>query len=877
MRSSKGLEFRRLDLHVHTAASKCYSGDRNACAKDIVDAALAAGLAGIAITDHNTTKGIEPVRACAKGTPLTVFPGVEITVGDAHTHIVAIFPLDTSDEHIAGLLTTLRLKNGGTEDAYCPCSVEDAINTITSEQFGGLAVLAHSDSSNGVLNEVRGHQRIGIIRNWRLLAVEAKDVAKIRKILDGTDPHYLRKLAVYQASDNLSSTESGKHCAQAVGSRCSYFKVDDRLSLESLRLCFVDPDVRIRQPDEYKPGQPPRIVSMEIESGLFDGETVEFHPGLNCVLGAKGVGKSMLIELLRFALDQPPSIQSVLADHQEKIESKLGLFGRVTVNFIDETGKAYKITRTYNPTETDTIESDEFVRPARVFPIMFLSQNEIVKIAENEDEQLRFIDRFFDVESYRDTIDDIEAELQQWDGELAKCIEAFRKSTEITQKIDALVKEEENLSRQLSSDIFSKYREAESKKAEITRHFNSIGDLHSDLQKEAENWREKKPLDIAPNLKTDPSVKRICKATQDFLDKVTDAIDSLVIEATNAGQAVKAEYEAWKPIYEKTKADYLEHVRKFGGDEKALEVKRKRIADQIHQLRIDQDKVNPVARRLKQVNQDRNSKLEMLFDAYKKRHDERLERCTRFVENSGGRLRINVVESTNAAAFKHELMKMKRGSHLSEKEVAELCEKVKPQDIIWAMIKYHVGQTKSLSELSKATSIKSDRLTVLTDFLIEQFGVAHLLGFQYKAVPEDRPEIYLIQPNKQEVLLRHASVGQKCTAMLLMALCDESMPVIIDQPEDSLDNRTVWDDVCLKLREHKEDRQFILATHNSSLAVASDTDKYVIIEEVSADHATVAVSGAFDNSAVKGEVIKYLEGGQDTYLHKYAKYALPKT
>ena len=110
-----------------------------------------------------------------------------------------------------------------------------------------------------------------------------------------------------------------------------------------------------------------------------------------------------------------------------------------------------------------------------------------------------------------------------------------------------------------------------------------------------------------------------------------------------------------------------------------------------------------------------------------------------------------------------------------------------------------------------------------------------------------------------------------------MALCEESMPVIIDQPEDSLDNRTVWEDVCTKLRQNKEHRQFVLATHNSSLAVASDTDKYTVVEELDAAHSHVALSGSVDIPAVKDSVIKYLEGGSETYLHKYTKYRFRET
>jgi ABC-type cobalamin/Fe3+-siderophores transport system ATPase subunit len=107
--------------------------------------------------------------------------------------------------------------------------------------------------------------------------------------------------------------------------------------------------------------------------------------------------------------------------------------------------------------------------------------------------------------------------------------------------------------------------------------------------------------------------------------------------------------------------------------------------------------------------------------------------------------------------------------------------------------------------------------------------------------------------------------------MLIMALSDGTMPIVIDQPEDSLDIRSIWDDVCKKLRGGKEHRQFIFTTHNSSLAVASDTDCYLILEG-DANHGKIVHVGAMDHPPVAPEVLKYLEGGPDTYQMKFEKY-----
>ena len=94
---------------------------------------------------------------------------------------------------------------------------------------------------------------------------------------------------------------------------------------------------------------------------------------------------------------------------------------------------------------------------------------------------------------------------------------------------------------------------------------------------------------------------------------------------------------------------------------------------------------------------------------------------------------------------------------------------------------------------------------------------------------------------------------------------------MIDQPEDSLDIRSIWDDICAKVRVKKNRRQFIFTTHNSSVAVASDTDSFIILE-ADAEKGRVLFSGSMDSEDIGNEVLKFLEGGTDPYIKKYFKY-----
>jgi len=330
MSKTQGLFFRKFDLHIHTPASKCFY-NKNVTPEQIVQKAVQMKLSAIAITDHNTGEWVDKIKIAAKGTNLIVFPGVEITVGDAHNHIIAILDVDKTTRDIEDLLSKVDIfcNKRGKEDAFSSMSVVKVIEIIASEKFEGIAIPAHIDSTNGIFVQMRGMPRKKVIKHSSLLAVEAVNFQKVAKLLDGNDPIYQRKLAVYQSSDNpcidrdgniiISGLYAGKHSIGGIGSRYSYFKVDENISLESLRQCFIDPEVRIRQSFEYKKRTYQYIKSVKINSGFLSDIEYNFHQGLNSILGAKGVGKSLLVEFIRFALDQESTHHEISEDHGEKL------------------------------------------------------------------------------------------------------------------------------------------------------------------------------------------------------------------------------------------------------------------------------------------------------------------------------------------------------------------------------------------------------------------------------------------------------------------------------------------------------------------------------------------------------------------------------
>ncbi len=121
--------------------------------------------------------------------------------------------------------------------------------------------------------------------------------------------------------------------------------------------------------------------------------------------------------------------------------------------------------------------------------------------------------------------------------------------------------------------------------------------------------------------------------------------------------------------------------------------------------------------------------------------------------------------------------------------------------------------------------------------------------------------------------LENLSTGQKCTAILHLLLLDNQDPLIIDQPEDNLDNAFIAERIVKDLRKAKERRQFVISTHNANIPVFGDAEWIGAIEalEIQASLPDENV-GSIDKDSVKHKVEAILEGGETAFEIRRLKY-----
>ena len=159
-------------------------------------------------------------------------------------------------------------------------------------------------------------------------------------------------------------------------------------------------------------------------------------------------------------------------------------------------------------------------------------------------------------------------------------------------------------------------------------------------------------------------------------------------------------------------------------------------------------------------------------------------------------------------------------------------------------------------------------ITVLKGLNDEQIAMLNLL------VPEDDIEVSY-KPNGASSFkkLINASAGQKTSTMLAFILSDGTIPLILDQPEDDLDNHLISELVVERLKKCKEHRQIIVVTHNANIPVNGDAELVVSMNSESKG-IEIYNEGTLEESVVKKEICDVMEGGEKAFKMRANRYSL---
>jgi hypothetical protein len=325
----RGSEWRKWDLHAHTPLDREWinrpplrtESEKQLFAEQYVKTATAAGLAVVAITDHNFCSNgdellIPYVQQAATPAGLTVLPGFEVTVSDCGgTHVLVIFSeassLVTVDQVMAQLFPPGSSRFQGNRVLPSTRSIEELNDILRQSGLSYLIAFAHADRENGVLNHSGSALRS---RLWKQPFVRIAQLSKspsectgfIGSVVNGTSPDYSRDITYVMASDCRSLDRSilpPERCA--LGERFTWIKADP--TFEGLRQILFEPNDRTRF-QEHKPEEKAPFLTIDQvrfldSSGKFQSNPIPFNRNLVTIIGGKSTGKSILLSCIARTID----------------------------------------------------------------------------------------------------------------------------------------------------------------------------------------------------------------------------------------------------------------------------------------------------------------------------------------------------------------------------------------------------------------------------------------------------------------------------------------------------------------------------------------------------------------------------------------------
>lgn len=327
IKRNKAAQHVKADLHVHSPASKDFvrTGKNEDESYRLLIRALAESEVSVfAITDHNTVDGyfrmkdiLEQDQELRKllGDKL-ILPGVEITC--YQKHFVALFPESTRKDKLDSFLLEcgIGLEERGSQEASAEL-VSPLLLCQKVGKYDGIILIAHCDAEHGLLQDYfgKGNDPLGfkgkpverILKSPGVHGICYNDSAKLSRLKE-LRVNFGLDLALLQASDSHSHLREYSGPGLPIGQRASWIKLGT-WSFRSLCLALKNEESRILSvAPAARPN--PVLLGIAIQGGFFrDSDktlswtTIPFSEELNCIVGARGTGKSTLLDILKFVLN----------------------------------------------------------------------------------------------------------------------------------------------------------------------------------------------------------------------------------------------------------------------------------------------------------------------------------------------------------------------------------------------------------------------------------------------------------------------------------------------------------------------------------------------------------------------------------------------
>lgn len=924
----RGNRWYKCDLHIHTPVSKCFA-DSHVTAEHWVQACIDKGLEVVAVTDHNSGNYIDQIMEAAQGTNLTVFPGVEITCDTSKVHLLILFDKDKRASDINAFLHYCGIQDHKFAEQDATTEVSETIFTVAEKAHnrGAIIIPAHIDEYNGIsetsyqmmesfLNkpyingvqvvneEIYNHQKYPTIQERLNILAERYPSLNEEKVKNWSNAVKLSKeknKAILTFSDNPSGPKQSTHGLWGIGNRYTWIKMEENVSLESLRQALLIPQQKIRNDFDHQ--SYPYVKPEFLFKGLVVQNTIlnpgkslniPFNPQLNSIIGGRGTGKSAIIRIIRGLLNN----NNDLIDFRELLEEQTNFFKQSETSRIGDENKGILT--------SDSIIELHLERLNRTYKIVFsnFQKDQFTKtvykintegVAEISDETILDL---FDAEIYsqkqiyniatrpnalREKIDQSIPTLNELNNSIEETINKYfitsnkirniknridKESRILTEKIDI---EERLLSFKEKGyqNILNAQKGAESDNLLLQRVINDLEKKEGRIQEYIQEFTYINYDSFEFTEEANEELREILAGNstefQEAINKLTEVSTTLVKIKDSFFQAINN--STWKKQFDTVKSDFKTLQEELSPNE-LNDIEN--IESLSNQLKIKEQELENIQKD-KQEIVSLTVEIKNISDSYLElRKKVTLERKN-FLQSvlaDTPNIKIDVKAFRDSENYENKLREILQRPDTFIEDFQAINEIVF-RGQVEAKIEDLRNIIINIRESGQNYEGFSGRFnTLIKGINDEQIDKVNLL------YPEDKIEVHYRANDASDFKsISNASAGQKTSAILTFLLSYGNAPLLLDQPEDDLDNQLIYELIVDRLSHSKNKRQIIVVTHNANIPVNGDSEWVIAMNSESKD-IEVLCEGAIENPRVKDAICTIMEGGSDAFKLRAKRYKL---
>lgn len=609
------------------------------------------------------------------------------------------------------------------------------------------------------------------------------------------------------------------------------------------------------------------IERIQVDEGFLDGLDVNLVPGLNVLIGARGTGKTSLIELVRFCLNVPSYTREAGKRSREHALSVLGT-GQVTLTLRDREQKI-----TISRTATDQAPR---TTGAVAAPIIF-SQTEIETVGLQAGGRLRLLDGFA---ADRRQSDVKEAEATSAVRSLSTEANGVRREIEefhqqiaglkaLDERLAQLAPKEQELAK-ISAEAAAKKKALDALAASIT-----VGSIAADaidrFSRGVARWRQA----IDGSASSSPSAEKWPGGGGE--DPLTDARSSVerakghISNALKELDAAQSEVARVATGINQRKTTIDEQARQLRREIESLQSGAGAVAREGQQLREKKGQLeslrtvaNERAKELASLLTRRAAALDALDAAREQRFKAREAAAARLNKTLGPRIHVAVERAGQFDAFASAIAEALRGSGMRYNDLGPvLARNLSPRELLEA------ADANDFDLLAEASGISKDRAARV----LAQLKEADLGSLASIAV-EDAVSFQLLDGADYKEI-GELSTGQRCTVILPLVLQHVERMLLVDQPEDHIDNAFIADTLVKSVLARDPAGQIIFATHNANLPVLGDADRVIHLGS-DGRRAFVLTAAPLEDKTIVAAITTVMEGGAYAFERRASFYGRHK-